>query len=249
MPRAARSEEKHAMRFLQLNAGVDGVHHPGNTHEIGDARAALLADDEVAHYAAEDMQSQHDEEVKRAAEVNARRARSGLGPMPIRQALAPGAETADYRPGHPMGGPIQPVDWRQLQIVVDALRRAEEQTVRGREGDPHSRGPVVAGHDPRGAAFRDPITEGGPVEGEARHGDPRAIHGDPGHGPGHGPGHDAGRDHADPGGPVGIAGKPGSVEHPGHVDTGHSAKAGHAPDAGAKGDAGSGGKGGGKGGK
>ena len=231
MPRAARSEEKHAMRFLQLNAGVDGVHHPGNTHEIGAARAALLADDEVAHYADEDMQSQHDEEVKRAAEVNARRARSGLEPMPVREALKPGAETADYRPGHPMGGPIQPVDWRQLQIVVDALRRAEEQTARGRDGDPHSRGPAVPGHDPRGAAYRDPIIGESSHGSEARHGATEAPPGDPGHDPAR----DRGPSHVDVPGPVGIAGKPGTPAHPGHVDTGHSAKPGHAPDAGPKG--------------
>jgi hypothetical protein len=118
-------EDRYMMKFILLNAGSDGVHYPGAEHEIGAARAAALADDGVAIYLSDDKRAEHEGEVKRALDVNAKRVATGLHPMPIRRALAPGAETAAYSPPS-KGEPWIGMDWRDAQRVADILKAQQE---------------------------------------------------------------------------------------------------------------------------
>jgi hypothetical protein len=120
-----KREDKYMMRFVNLNAGPDGVHYPGAEHEIGAARAAALADDGHAVYLSEDKAAEHKGDVERAAEVNAKRAAAGRHPLPVRMALAPGAEAAAYTPLQ-KGSSWVGMDWRDAQRVADILRAQQE---------------------------------------------------------------------------------------------------------------------------
>lgn len=138
---AVTREENFVMHFNYLNAGIDGVHHPMNNHEIGATRAAALADDGVASYADPTKQAEHDKEMERAKEVNRKRVADGKYPMPVRLALKDGAESADYRPMNPSGLPpglgpsaLDNLNWRDVQNIADMLRAREEGTAGPHDG-------------------------------------------------------------------------------------------------------------------
>ena len=166
MPGEVRSETTFMMTFIQLNAGIDGVHHPGNIHEIGETRATALADDNVAMYAVKEKQDEHARDVERARDVNRKRTEAGRLPMPVRMALKDGAETADYRPLNPVGLPpgmgpsaLEGLNWRDVQDIADMLRAREE----GKAG-PHDPTPTRRGqHGPHGGTMRDAESAGSDV--------------------------------------------------------------------------------------
>jgi hypothetical protein len=159
-------EDRYMMKFIILNAGADGVHYPGAEHEIGAARAAALADDGVAVYMSDDKRAEHAGEIRRALEVNAKRAAAGRHPLPTRLALEPDAETMAYTPPS-KGSPWVGMDWRDAQRVADILK-AQQEGARLAAGGPGQGGPA----------------QGGP---ETATGDPMALIEPHGHGahPGH----------------------------------------------------------------
>jgi hypothetical protein len=147
-------EEMHAMKFHDRNAGPEGVHQPGDIHEIPAGRAEALALDMVATYEDADMQSDVDARIKRAKEENRRRAAKGEPTLPpSHEMFRAGSERAESRPGHGAG---------PRPGVVPADVRAE--------GEAQNPGHPLGGHvNPDPAKGAHPGEE--PTKGPHDHGD------------------------------------------------------------------------------